>query len=109
MSVLRKALFACLAVTALTATSAAQADQWQKSTDGYWYYWSDSSARWFYTDGKTWQAYRDGKWIDSGSPPVGTRTATSSEPVRSYNYSSYYYEPSGSSGRSWSYSGAGHR
>src|SRR5580704_16361681 len=110
MSLLRKVLLACLVVTALAATPAARADQWQKLTDGYWYLWNDASARWFYTDGRTWQVYQDGKWVASANPPTAT-TARSSNyqapAAPSVSYTNYYYSPSSGSsgGRSWSYSG----
>jgi hypothetical protein len=99
----RKLLFACVAVAPLVFASAAHADQWRQS-DGYWYFWSTSNQRWFYLDGKKWQVYDSGRWVDSGAPSLQANTPVST----GVNYSSAYYEP-GSSGRSWSYSGGGHR
>ena len=106
MSTLRGLLFACLAVTPLVFTPAAQADQWQKSNDGYWYFWSTDNQRWFYMDGKRWQVWDNGQWSDSGTPTFQAANAEAA----GQNYSSYYYDPAPrSSGRSWTYSGAGHR
>jgi len=102
MSLLRNVMFACLAAAALVFTPAAQADQWQKSADGYWYFWSDNNQRWFYMDGREWKLWEDGQWVDSGSPSL--------QRTNSQSYSSYYADPSpGSSGRRWSYSGGGRR
>jgi hypothetical protein len=104
MRLVRNLLLVCLAVTPLVFAPAAQADQWRQS-DGYWYFWSDSNQRWYYLDGKKWQVFQNGQWVDSGAPSLQTNS-----PVSSPGYSSYFYDPSpSSSGRNWSYSGGGHR
>jgi hypothetical protein len=71
-------LFGCLTAGALLITpTTAQADHWSKSSDGYWYYWSDSDRQWYYQD-------NSGKWFVQD---------TSGNWVPWSGYSSYYYEP----------------
>lgn len=87
MTWLRALIFGCVTVGALAFTPAAQADRWQKSSDGYWYYWSDNDQRWYYQDGKKWQVLQNGQWVDAPGPSM------QSDNYYQPGYRSYYYEP----------------
>jgi len=88
VNLIRNMMLGCLTVAALVVTPAARADQWQKSSDGYWYYYSDNDRHWYYQDGKTWQVYENGKWVDSQGPSRQSPTYQQSP-----SYQSYYYQP----------------
>ena len=76
----------------MALTPAARADQWQKSSDGYWYYWSDADQRWYYLDGKEWFIEKHGTWV-KWTPPLRRPSSYY------YGHSPYYYPPSGGSVR----------
>jgi hypothetical protein len=78
---LRNVLLGGVTVAALGFTPAARADHWQKSRDGYSYYWSDAAQRWYYQDGNQWQIEQNGQWVNTQAPPQQS------------SYQSYYYDP----------------
>lgn len=78
MYYLRGCLFLSLALVAMAFTpAAASADEW-KQQNGYWYYWSDSSQRWYYQSGDSWLVFDNGAWVPT---------------ARSGGYRSYYVTP----------------
>ena len=81
MKLVRTVLFGCLTAAWLVFTPAALADHWQKSSDGYWYYWSDK----IYA-GSTRMA-SSGRLIKMVSGPIQPPA------VQSTTYQSYYYQP----------------
>lgn len=89
MSLLRTLTLGMLTAFGMLAfTTAAQADRWQKSSDGYWYYWSDNDQRWFYQDGKKWQVLQNGQWVDAQAPSM--QSGNTNQPGY---YQSYYSQP----------------
>jgi hypothetical protein len=79
---LRGMIFGCALLGVLALVPTALADHWQKSSDGYWYYWSDSDRRWYWQDGRDWYVQENGDWV-KWTP-------------RAAGYSSYYPAPGGS-------------
>ncbi len=59
-------LLVSAALLSLTFVPTARADHWEKSSDGYWYLWSDEDNCWYYYDNGNWLIDDEGVWVPSG-------------------------------------------
>ncbi len=82
---LRSILVGCVL---LGLTPGLRADHWQKSSDGYWYYWSDSDRCWYWQDGRDWWVLDAGRWVKWVPPSVRAAPACFPAPRWSVHFPS---------------------